>query len=158
MLPRYKWGLLAGVVVALLNLCGDALFSPLSDCLSVVTVAAAAILAGFLCARQEPPDQATKAGAVAGTIIGLFNLASQVVGGVLAGLVGLGIVTALKPQVQADPALYSRGVAAGLGVMLGLVLLVGVALLFLGAGLGALAARLARPKTDAAEEAWPERF
>lgn len=152
MLPRIKWGLIAGGVVALLNLCGGSLIGAFNNCLSLVTVPIAAILAGYFCARQEPPEEAIKAGGVAGGIVGVINIISQTIGGMIGGLVGAGFLASYTNQAQADPTTFTQGVGLGLGVIVAAAMITGALLTLVSVGLGALTAKLTMPKAEVISE------
>ena len=152
MSPRIKWGLITGAGVAILNLCGGTLMGAFNNCLSIVTVAIAAIVAGYFCAHQEPADEAVKAGGIAGVIIGGINLISQLIGGILGGLIGTGILASFTPQAQADPTSFSQGVGLGIGIIVIAALVTGLTLILGGAGIGALTAKLTMPKVEMSKE------
>ncbi|MCX6081252.1 MAG: hypothetical protein NTW32_17105 [Chloroflexi bacterium] len=152
MSPRLKWGLITGGVVALLNLCGGTLLGAFNNCFSIVTVAIAAVVAGYFCAHQEPAEEAIKAGGIAGAIVGAMNLVSQLIGGILGGLIGLGILAAFTPQAKADPSSFSMGAGLGIGIIVIAAIVTGIILILGGAGIGALTAKLAMPKTETVKE------
>ena len=147
MSPRVKWGLITGGCVALLNLCGGTLLGAVNNCLALFTVAIAAVVAGYFCAQQEPADEAIKAGGISGAIVGGVSLLSQLLGGVLGGLAGTGILAAFSPQAKADPGSFSLGIGIGLGIILLSALVCGAIFIPMGAGIGALTAKLSLPKT-----------
>lgn len=151
MSPRFKWGLIAGAGVAVLNLCGGMLMGVFNNCLSVITVTLAAAAAGYFCGRQEKAGEAVRAGAIAGTLVGFINLASQLVGGTLGGLIGAGFLSAFSQSSSSDPTTWLKGVGVGFGLIIVLALVFGAALIFLGAGVGALAAKLALPAGQPAD-------
>jgi hypothetical protein len=148
MKPRIKWGLVTGGVVAIMNLCGGTLIAAFNNCLSVITVIIAAAIAGYFCGRQEPAPEAVKGGGIAGVIVGAINLVSQLIGGLIGGMAGLGLLAAFGSQAQTDPLSLFQGGGIALGVIALAAFLVGAVLILVGAGVGALAARLATPKVD----------
>ena len=150
MSPRIKWGLLAGGAVALLNLCGGVLIGAVNNCITIITVSIAAAAAGYFCARQEPAAEAIKAGATAGAIIGVISLVSQLIGGIIGGFVGAGILSSVSPVANQDPSAFSQGVGLGIGVIIASAIIVGIILIFAGAGIGALAAKLSVQQAPAA--------
>ncbi len=152
MSPRIKWGLITGGVVALLNLCGGTLIGAFNNCLSIVTVTIASIVAGYFCAHQEPADEAVKAGGISGAIVGGINLISQLIGGILGGLVGTGILASFDPRVKANPTSFSQGVGLGIGIIVIVALVTGLILILGGAGIGALTAKLAMPQVAVIRE------
>jgi len=60
MLPRVKWGLITGGAVAILNLCGGVLMGAVNNCLAIVTVAGATIVAGYFAPVKNPPRKQSK--------------------------------------------------------------------------------------------------
>jgi hypothetical protein len=147
MSPRIKWGLVTGAVIAVLNLCGGALIGALNNCLSFITVIIASAIAGYLCARYEPASEATKAGAVAGAIVGGLNLISQLIGGLIGGIIGSGILAAGIPDSLNSPEFVS-GVGIGMGIIVIAAIIIGAILILVGAGVGALTAKLSLPKGE----------
>jgi len=145
MLPRVKWGLITGGAVAILNLCGGVLMGVVNNCLAIVTVTIATIVAGYFCARQEPTEDAVRAGGIAGAIIEGINLISQLIGGILGGLVGTGILASFTPQAKADPASFTQAVGLGISIIVVTTVVVGLILVLGCAGIGALTAKLAMP-------------
>ncbi len=144
MTPRVRWGLIAGGVLALLNLCGGTLIGIFNNCLILLTVAAGAGAAGYLSAREEPAAEAQKSGAIAGAIAGGLSLVGQLVGAVIGGIVGTSILASLNPELQqVDPSQLAGGAAIGVVASLATSLCVGVVMIAVGAGIGALTARLA---------------
>ncbi len=146
MSPRIKWGLITGAGVALLNLCGGTLMGAFNNCLSIITVAIAAAIAGYFCAQQEPSSEAIKAGGIAGAIIGVINLVSQLIGGIIGGLIGAGMLASFNHQAQANPSSFSKGVGIGLGIIVIAAIVMGLILILGGAGVGALTAKLSLPR------------
>jgi hypothetical protein len=149
MSPRIKWGLITGGVVAILNFCGGSLVGVFNNCLAIVTVTIAAIGAGYLSAQQEPAEEAIKAGGIAGAIVGGINLISQLIISFIAGLIGSGMMAYFMPHAQANAPSFPQSTEVGLDITLFAAILVGLMLILGGAGIGAWAAKLAKPKTDA---------
>jgi hypothetical protein len=151
MSPRIKWGLIAGGVVALFNICGGMLIGALNNCFSIFTVSIAAAVAGYFVGQQDLPEEMTKAGATAGAIVGGINLISQLFGGIIGGLVGTGIMASLNNNAQADPAAFSTGVGIGFGLIIFMAIIFGSILIAVGAGIGALTAKKTMPQLPASD-------
>lgn len=149
MSPRIKWGLIAGGAVALLNLCGGTLVGAFNNCISLITVSIAAAVAGYLCAQQEPSQEAIKAGAISGALVGVLSMVGQLIGGIIGGLIGTSMLAAFSPQAQSDPA-FSQGVGLGIGIIVIAALGVGLLMILGGAGIGALTAKLSLPRAEVA--------
>ncbi len=147
MSPRIKWGLVTGAVIVVLNFCGGALIGAFNNCISVITVIIASAIAGYLCARSEPASEATKAGAVAGAIVGGLNLISQLIGGLIGGIIGSRILAA-EIQNSLNSPEFMSGVGMGIGIIVIVAMITGFILILVGAGTGALTAKLFLPKGE----------
>ena len=145
MKPRFKFGLLVGLIGLVLNIC----VSGFIGFCGPFTALLAGALAAFLAARQEQVGSkagGARLGAVAGAIAGALVLIGQMLGGVGAlalfqfGNVPLPFGTAPSPAADVSQQIldYTAGLTTGL--CFGLV---GVAL---AAGAGALAGYLSTPE------------
>ena len=145
MKPRFKFGLIIGLIGLVLNIC----VSGFIGLCGPFTALAAGAVAAFLAARQEQAGSkadGARLGAMAGAIAGALVLIGQMLGGVGALAMfqfsGMSSPIGTIPTPAAEPAQQLLYYTAGLttGVCFGLV---GVAL---AAGAGALAGYLATPE------------
>jgi uncharacterized protein YqgC (DUF456 family) len=142
MSPRLKYGLIAGIIIAVLNLCGASLMGAFNNCLALITVLIASAVAGYLCGKQEPAGQAAMGGAVAGGIIGGCSLVSLVLGNLIGSVVGVGIVSMASQNIQTGSSSFLSSLGTGVVVALVINICSGIVLCLAGAGVGALAANL----------------
>jgi uncharacterized protein YqgC (DUF456 family) len=142
MSPRIKYGLIAGIIIAVLNLCGATLMGAFNNCLALITVLIASAIVGYLCGKQESAGQAAMSGAIAGGIVGGFSLVSQILGNLLGSVVGAGIVSVAYKNIPTSSSSFLTSMGTGVAVALVINICSGIVLCLAGAGVGALAANL----------------
>lgn len=142
MAPRYRFGLLIGLVGLFLNICISGLFGLCGPFASLI----AGGVAGFMTARSEQPAvkaDGARAGAVSGSIAGALVLFGQLCGGLgaLALLQFSGTPTfgGAAPPPDADIALQLTYYGAGFGTALCFGIFGVVLAAIAGAGAGFLA-------------------
>jgi hypothetical protein len=94
-----------------------------------------------MCGKQEPVNQSARGGGIAGGIVGVMSLVSQLVGAVIGYLIGMSMMNPTMFNVGSVDLAAVRGIS--FSVMVVSSLFIGVTLILVGAGVGALVAKWA---------------
>jgi hypothetical protein len=135
-----------GGLLALVNIGGGLLIGPANTCFSLLAFLLVVVIGGFLQGRAQPGGRVGWSGGLTGAVLGVVNLISQSIGTVLFGLLVMGVMSLANQQSTLDLTGLTQGANLGVGVLGSLLILKGLCFVAGGAGLGALAARIAMPR------------
>jgi hypothetical protein len=146
MTQQTQWTLILGLGMVLVNICGGMLIGPANTCFTLMAFASAVLISGYLQGKGNLAGKGVWAGGVTGAILGLVNLVSQSVGAMLFGLLLTGVVSLSNVQKELDPTILKQGASLGVWLLAGFLLIKGLLFIVGGAGLGALAAGIGKPR------------
>lgn len=152
MVTKLKPGLIAGGALAALNLCGTGFLGLWGVVCAGVFGLAAAAAGGYLSAQRETPEKRLQTGASAGALTALLGLAGLLIGPLLGAALGAAFTTGaslIGGEGDVSTSLFGGALSGILGipitaVILGLNLCVGMGLVAVSAGVGALAGAVSR--------------